>query len=353
MSIVTTCIGAWPKPGYLKIKYFEDSTNGGGGPTRKFSYNTDAYRETSEENFVMATREAVADQLECGVDIPTDGEQKRENYIHYHCRHLEGIDFDCLTRKVHRNGAAVARLPTITGKIVPTGDHFLDHDFKVAQRFSKNPVKITVPGPLSTMDTTANIFYRRERDLAFDLADAINYEVRALAEAGCKYIQVDEPLFVRNIEQALDFGIECVNRCFDGVPSDVTRIMHMCCGYPGHLDDTDYLKADPKCYFDLAKSIDHSAMSMNIHQVSIEDSHCKNDLTLLENFQSLTVILGSVAIASSKVETVEEITMRIHEALNHIDKDRLAIAPDCGLMMLDRSLAKSKLKNMCDAARSV
>ena len=302
-----------------------------------------------EELLVKATRAAIEDQLACGVDIPTDGEQRRENYIHYHCRNLAGIDFVKLTNKLHRNGAAVADLPTIRTRVEPRGNHFLDRDYRIAQQFSDKPVKLTVPGPLSIIDTTANAFYRSERELAFDLADALNYEIRALAAAGCRYIQVDEPLFVRKVDDALAFGVECLDRCFDGIGDEVTRVMHMCCGYPGHVDDEDYLKADPGCYFQLAQAVDASS----VDQVSIEDAHCLNDLSLLENFRRSAVILGVVTIASSRIESGEHIQQRLQQALRHIDAERLLAAPDCGLMMLGRELAMAKLGNMCDAAHSL
>ena len=275
--------------------------------------------------------------------------QRRENYIHYHCRHLDGIDFVNLTRKVHRNGAAVADLPTISGRIEPHGDHFLDRDFRSAQSYSDRPVKITIPGPLSIIDTTANLHYASERELAFDLAAALNFEIRALAAAGCKYIQVDEPLFVRKVDDALAYGVECLDRCFDGLPGDVTRVMHMCCGYPGHLDDEHYLKADPGCYRQLARAVDNSS----VQQVSIEDAHCQNDLRLLEQFDNTAVILGAVTIASSRVESVDAIEQRLRQALRHIDAERLLAAPDCGLMMLGRELAMAKLKNLCSAAATI
>lgn len=349
MSILTTCIGAWPKPASIEIGNFEESAaQDCDGNTRAFTY-IKQHELVPEEKLLAATRAAVQDQVACGVDIPTDGEQRRENYIHYHCRHLHGIDFVNLTNKVHRNGAAVADLPTVNGKIIPRGEHFLTRDFEMAQSFTDKPVKITVPGPLSTIDTTANTYYKTERELAFDLADALNYEIRALADAGCKFIQVDEPLFVRNVEHALQFGTECLDRCFDGVPDDVTRVMHMCCGYPGHLDDEDYLKADPQCYFDLAKAVDSTA----IDQVSIEDAHCQNNLSLLESFTNTTVILGSVTIACSEIESTDAIRDRLQNALQHIDKERLMAAPDCGLMMFDREMAMAKLRNMCEAAHSL
>jgi 5-methyltetrahydropteroyltriglutamate--homocysteine methyltransferase len=262
---------------------------------------------------------------------------------------MTGLDFDLLTSKIHRNGAALADLPTITGKIEPGGEHFLDRDYSIAQSYTDNPVKITVPGPVTIIDTTVNTYYKSERELAFDLANALNVEIKALAKAGCKHIQVDEPLFVRNVDHALDFGVECLERCFDGVPNDVQRIMHMCCGYPGHLDDHDYLKADPWIYSLLAKALDESSIT----HVSIEDAHRHNDLDLLERFLSTTIILGSVAIATSTVETVDEIAERLTDALDHIDRERLVAAPDCGLMMLDRELAMQKLKHLCEAAKQI
>jgi 5-methyltetrahydropteroyltriglutamate--homocysteine methyltransferase len=349
MTITTTCIGAYPKPDYVEIGNFAETEIQDDSATRAFTYTNDEAGEVPEELLLRATREAIQDQIDCGIDIPTDGEQRRENYIHYHCRNLDGIDFANLTSKVHRNGAAVADLPTISARVVPGGNHFLDRDFNIAQAFSDQPIKITVPGPLSIIDTTANVYYRTERELAFDLADALNYEIRALADAGCKYIQVDEPLFVRKVDAALEYGVECLDRCFDGLPDDVTRVMHMCCGYPGHIDDEAYLKADPDCYFQLAQAIDNTS----VQQVSIEDAHCLNDLNLLEQFGNTSVILGVVTIAASKVESGEYIQQRLAQALRHIDADRLLAAPDCGLTMLGRELAMAKLKQMCDAARSV
>ncbi|MDH3387731.1 MAG: cobalamin-independent methionine synthase II family protein [Gammaproteobacteria bacterium] len=349
MTIRTTCIGAYPKPDYIAIGNFTETAEQRDAVTRAFTYTQDDADQVAEELLVDATRAAIRDQIDCGIDIPTDGEQRRENYIHYHCRNLEGIDFVNLTRKLHRNGAAVADLPTIRSRIEPKGNHFLDRDFAIAQRFSDRPVKITVPGPLSIIDTTANAHYATERELAFDLADALNYEIRALAAAGCRYIQVDEPLFVRKVDAALDYGIECLDRCFDGLPDEVTRVMHMCCGYPGHIDDDEYLKADPACYFQLARAVDRCS----VDQVSIEDAHCLNDLGLLEHFTESAVILGVVTIASSRVESTDYVRQRLELALQHIDAARLLAAPDCGLMMLGRELALTKLGNMCTAARAI
>jgi 5-methyltetrahydropteroyltriglutamate--homocysteine methyltransferase len=351
MTIRTTCIGAYPKPGFINAGSWSETEakSEDQADARNFSYATSPLDSDTDDLLDRATREAVVDQVACGIDIPTDGEQRRENYIHYHCRHFEGLDFENLTTKVHRDGAAVADLPTISGKVVPDGDHFLDRDYRIAQESTDKPVKITIPGTITIMDTTADAWYLNDRQLAFDLADALNFEIRALADAGCKHIQVDEPLFARNVDMALDFGVECLERCFDGLPGDVQRIMHMCCGYPGHLDDDDYQKADPDSYRRLARSLADSC----VDQISIEDAHRHNDLALLEHFPNSTLIFGSIAIADRRVETVDEISDRLQEALKHIDAHRLIAAPDCGLMMLSRELAMKKLRNMAQAAGAI
>lgn len=353
MALKTTCIGAYPKPDYVPVSdwFTEDGalTDSASTVTRQYTERMGNLSAEDEALFQRATKFAVEEQVAAGIDIPTDGEMRRENYVHYQCRHLDGFDFENLTKRVVRDGAYTAEFPTITGKIKAGGQHFLDRDFKIAQSFTDRPVKITVPGPITIMDTTANSFYSDDRTLAFDLADALNDEIRALAISGCKYIQVDEPLFARNVDAALDYGIECLDRCFDGVPDDVVRVMHMCCGYPGHLDDVDYHKADPDSYFRLAKAIDDSS----IHQVSIEDAHRHNDLSLLEQFSNTAVIVGVVAIAKSRVETVEEVRERLRAILEHIDEDRLIAAPDCGLGILGQALAVKKLKVLCAAAETV
>ena len=99
----------------------------------------------------------------------------------------------------------------------------------------------------------------------------------------------------------------------------------------------------------LARAVDASS----VHQVSIEDAHCLNDLDLLESFGRTAVILGVITIASSHVESIEAIAERLRLALRHIDVDRLLAAPDCGLGLLGRTLAVDKLRVLVAAARAV
>ena len=343
MPLMTTCIGSYPKPPYVpRMAWMHDDVEVGEVEVGTLT------PEKRRAAFDRATREVVAEQAAIGIDIPTDGEMRRANYIHYHCSHLAGFEPDTLTECTMRNGAWTAEVPTFTGRVAARGP-FLVRDWEVAQAATDRPVKITVPGPLTIAASTANVANPDRRTWCADLADALNVEIRRLAEAGCRHIQVDEPLFARLPDEALDFGIENLERCFHGVPDGVTRTMHMCCGYPDKLDETDYVKADSEVYRRLARAVEASI----VDAVSIEDAHRHNDLSLLSVFANTTIILGVVEIASSRVETVDEIVARLRAALDHIDADRLMAAPDCGLIMLGSELTRAKLGRLVEAARAV
>ncbi|MFQ6022797.1 MAG: 5-methyltetrahydropteroyltriglutamate--homocysteine methyltransferase [Acidiferrobacterales bacterium] len=350
MSLQATTIGAYPKPGYVAVPDWFKCAEGPDTPTptKEWAEAVAKLGDQAEEIFARGTRDAIEDQVNAGIDIPTDGEIRREDYIHYHCRHIDGIDFTHLSEKEVRDGAYRAELPTVTGP-VRARDHFLPHDWQVAQSFTNRPVKMTIPGPLTISDTLVDAYYGDPAKFGAELASALNYEVLALAAAGCKHIQIDEPLFARRPQAALDYGMENLERAFHGCPESVVRTMHMCCGYPNRLDNPDYPKAPPQSYFQLADAIEQSS----IKAVSIEDAHRPNDLSLLECFKTTAVILGVVAIAKSRVEPVDEIRGRLTQALDHIDADRLIAAPDCGLGLLGRQRALAKLRNLAKGAHAV
>jgi 5-methyltetrahydropteroyltriglutamate--homocysteine methyltransferase len=353
-AIETTVIGAFPKPSYVPVRDWFDISRETGSmnasqTTTDYTSDVEKNKDAHEALFIKAAKEVIDIQLRAGITIPTDGEVRRENYIHYHCRHLDGFDFNKLEHRILRDGAYECDLPAIRDVINHSGQNYAVHDYLASQSVSAKPVKFTLPGPLTIMDTTADCFYNDRPKLNAALAETVNKEILALVDVGCQYIQVDEPLFAREVDDALDFGMEGLERCFHNVPKSVTRIVHMCCGYPDHLDDEDYKKADPKCYHQLSESVD----AADFDQISIEDKHCCNDLNLLDKFKSKTVIFGSIAVARSRIETVDEVVDRLKTALCHIDRDRLVIAPDCGLGFLSAEQAEEKLRVMCKAAALV
>jgi len=356
-------IGSFPKPEYLKLPddfklNHEKRNKGMMGSTinemNKFlSEQTPEMQASLEADIMRATEEVIKEQCNCGVHIVTDGEVRRENYIHYLCRFIEGISFETLTTKSVRNNAYTAQLPTITGPVSWRGGMSCGEEWEKAQ--AKAPagthVKYTLPGPMTIIGSVADEYYKNDAKLAADLANVLNKHVLELAAAGCKYIQVDEPLFARKPDDALEFGVKCLEACFADCPKHVQKQMHMCCGYPGYLDIQEFLKADQTAYRRIAPALDESC----IDAVSIEDAWCTNDLSLLSMFKKTIVIFGTVNVSSSRVESVEEMRARLAEALKYIQPERLVVAPDCGLALLHPKpdALRQKLTNMCEAAKGI
>lgn len=344
MTIRTTTIGSYPKPDYLRIPPFIPKHP---DPTKRYTEYLASRTPDDDALLERATHENVRHQVDAGIDIPTDGETPRSHYVHYHLRQLGGVDFENLSERSTRGGAWTAQFPTIVDEI-SVGPHFLPADWARAQAATDKPVKITLPGPMTIIDSVVDRHYGDEPALAMDLAAALNQEAKALAAAGCQYIQVDEPVFARKADAALSWGIAALEKVFEGVGPSATRVVHICCGYPSGLDLEDFPKAPREAYFDLAAGLDRIAVDC----VSIEDAHRYNELSLLRSFKETSVILGTVQIAATRVETVAEIRARLTDALKHIDKDRLLAGPDCGLAMLDRGTVFAKLKAMSEAAAS-
>jgi 5-methyltetrahydropteroyltriglutamate--homocysteine methyltransferase len=246
MPIKTTTIGSFPKPkstpvgDWFMAHKSEEERKASKGLLANWTPGQyeDALQQagdSAEESFVIATREIINDQVSAGIDVPTDGEVRRESYVLYQCRRLNGVSFQDVTHRSVRDGAFEADLPTIMAPI-SLKETRLNVDWKVAQQFTKNPVKITLPGPMTIADSIANNYYSDDKKMGVDLAESLNKEVKALAEAGCQYIQVDEPVFARKPEEALEYGFENLERTLHGLPKEINRVVHMCCGYPNSLD---------------------------------------------------------------------------------------------------------------------
>ncbi len=348
MAVKTTCIGAYPKPDYVPISdWFQVGHEDDSYTEKVLRKWDDSDTQEARELLDRATCEVIADQIECGIDVPTDGEIRRDNYVHYQCRHFEGFDFENLTERVLRNGAYTSFLPTIRSDIKAGDTSTLVNDWRFAEEAAGRPVKITMPGPMTVSDTTADAHYNDAVHLATDLAKALNAQVTALADAGCTNIQIDEPIFARKPKEALEYGIDTLRACFDGVPDTVNRAIHMCCGYPNALDAKDYPKADPDAYLQIAEAVDGIA-----DEISIEDAHRHNPNDLFSRFSQSKLIVGFVTIASNRVEPVDEVKARMAQVLEILPKEQMIAAPDCGLGFLGRELAMTKLRVLTEAAQS-
>src|SRR5688572_33217377 len=159
-----------------------------------------------------ATRLAVRDQVQAGIDIVTDGEQSRRHFVTGYLEHLKGIDFGHLvTMRIRQRYDA--RVPQVVGPISrPRPVH--SEDVRLLRAETDHPIKYTLPGPMTALDTLKDNHYRDRSKLAMQFAKILNREARELEALGVDVIQFDEPAF--NVDAYVDdvksWGVEALER---------------------------------------------------------------------------------------------------------------------------------------------
>ena len=138
-----------------------------------------------------ATLIAIRDQERAGLDIVTDGEQRRESYSNRFATALEGIDIDNPGKTPNRTGG-FSTVPRVVGPI--RRKHPVEvRDVEFLRANSKRAIKMTVPGPFTMSAQCQDDFYRDSEKLALDYAAAVNAEIKDLFAAGADIVQIDEP----------------------------------------------------------------------------------------------------------------------------------------------------------------
>jgi 5-methyltetrahydropteroyltriglutamate--homocysteine methyltransferase len=171
---------------------------------------------------------AIKLQEDAGLDIITDGEQRRRHYIESFCAELGGFDYRDLVDMPTRGGRYVQKVPNITTPVERTHPILLD-GLRFLKANTTRRVKITLPGPMTIADTAHNAHYADERAFAAALAAAINAEARDLAAAGADVVQIDEPAFNIYLDEVEAWGVELLDRCLEGVAARTA--VHICYGY--------------------------------------------------------------------------------------------------------------------------
>ena len=285
-----------------------------------------------------ATLLAIRDQERAGLDIITDGEQRRESYSNRFATALEGVDIDnpgsALDRSGHPNP-----VPRITGKIRRKFPVEV-RDLQFLRAATSRAIKITVPGPFTMSQQAQNDFYKDEQEMVLDYAAAVNAEIKDLFAAGADIVQIDEPYMQARPEKARQLGLNGLKAALDGVKG--TTAIHICFGYAA------IIHVRPEGYSFLPE-----LAGSPVQQVSIETAQSGLDCSVLAKLPGKTIILGVIDLSDMTVETPETVAARIRRALPYVPAERLVIAPDCGMKYLPRDIAFGKMKAMVEGARIV
>jgi 5-methyltetrahydropteroyltriglutamate--homocysteine methyltransferase len=333
----TTVVGSYPQPDWLVDRQKLLSRLPPRVRARDVWRVPEPYLEQAQDD---ATILAIRDMERAGIDILTDGEMRRESYSNRFATALEGVDLDTPGIRPGRSGRPDT-VPRIVGKIRRTQPVEV-RDVQFLRASTDRPIKITVPGPFTMTQQAANEFYATDAELAMDFAVAVNEEIRDLVAAGADVIQIDEPYLQARVEAAREYAIAAINRALEGV--GVPTVLHTCFGY-GLV-----VKNKPP---NLGYPFLEELVDTRVDQISIEAAQPGLDLSVLRRMGTKTMIVGVLDLGTAQVESDEVVQGRIRAALEHIEPERLVLAPDCGMKYLPRESAFEKLKVMTRAAQGV
>jgi 5-methyltetrahydropteroyltriglutamate--homocysteine methyltransferase len=285
-----------------------------------------------------ATELAVRAMEAAGVDVLTDGEIRRESYSNHFATELEGIDLDNPGSTTARGGAPFP-VPRVVGPIKrprPVGAR----DVELLRRLTDRTIKATVPGPFTMSQQAQDDYYGDGRSLALAFAEVVNEELHDLVAAGADVVQLDEPWLQARPGPASEFAIEAIDRALAGI--DAVTALHICCGYAAVVQNK------PTAYPFLVELEDCS-----VQQISIEAAQSRLDLSILRGLPSKAIMIGVLDLGNAEVETAEVVAARIRAALEHVEPERLVVAPDCGMKYLPHEAAYGKLRAMVAGAALV
>ena len=290
-----------------------------------------------EEGKRDAVRLVLALQEKSGIDIVTDGEQTRRHFVNGYMEKLEGIDFENL-KTVRIRNRYDANVPRVVGPVTrPAPVH--SEDVRFLRSATNHAIKFTLPGPMTMVDTLHDEHYGSREKLAMAFAAILNQEARELAALGVDVIQFDEPAFNVYFDEVRDWGIAALERARAGVPCKTA--VHICYGY-GIEANIDWKKSLGSEWRQYEQTFPLLARS-SIDQVSLECANSRVPLDLIALLEGKDVLVGSIDVATMRVETPEEVAQVIREALKHVPRDRLYPCTNCGMVPLPREVAAGKL----------
>ncbi|MEQ8765055.1 MAG: cobalamin-independent methionine synthase II family protein [Planctomycetota bacterium] len=334
-----TVTGSWPRPRWFDVSMW-------GRPLDTCLMDT-----RFREKFQDALATVLSDQERAGLDILTHGDLYTDDdmagrsWHHYPLQRWAGFDGDYLQSEETRSpwlryppGTLLNeiytgwRWPRVVDKI----EHRpLDYAkiWRMTQAKSRKPVRFgtccsQVMGLFLDIHTTK---YGDNRQVIWDMAEAMNKELLALKDAGCQVIQIEEPTlhFWANTYGAksdeVKFMLEAFNREVEGL-DDIELWIHTCWGNPNmqRVIENDSYKECFELYLNECRG--------DVWTLEMTD----RDYREIELFGSMKgklpkkICVGAVSHRSLQVDSPEQVAQRIRRALEHIAPEQLIVSSDCG-----------------------
>ena len=289
---------------------------------------------------------ALADQEAAGLNIVTDGEQRRRHYIWGFVEGLTGLDFSRLVEietRGNRYGIKVRAARVVEQLRRPRS--VLVEALRFMKQHTTKPVKVTLPGPMTIADTVADEYYGERRKLAAELARLVNEEACELADNGCDIVQFDEPCFNIYLDAVEEWGIQALEQCAQGVQAKTA--VHICYGYgiPAVVE----WKSQNTDWGHYARTLPLLRTS-TIDMISVECAASGVNPAVLAEARGKDLMVGVIDVGTEEVETCETVAARIRTALQYVAPEHLYPCTDCGMIPRSRAAARGKMQALADSA---
>lgn len=275
--------------------------------------------------------------------VVTDGEYRRGWYHSDFLASLGGVSFSTYTMNLFGEDTLVGST-TITSKIEWNPEHpFLEH-FKFLKALADERgvvAKLDIPGPnmvlLDTLTTDQENFYGKDvRALAADFVNVYRAAIRSFYDAGCRYLQIDDPVWVsvcdagfqkKIVEAGLEVDelkaifLETAQAILADKPADLAITLHLC---QGNLRSRKFYDATYENLADSAFTLPFDGFFLEYD----DEKYC--DFALLEQLHGQKVVLGVVSTRSSEIEDKQVLVDRVERAKRHYPVEKLCVATQCG-----------------------
>jgi 5-methyltetrahydropteroyltriglutamate--homocysteine methyltransferase len=331
LVLPTTITGSYPRP-----HWFTEELRGRGF---KDALGDSRFRE----QYLDAVACLVREQEMAGLDFVTDGDSRFDltvggkSWFYYVIERLGGITGaqDRSTGggwKSLRPGHILyevmeAYQPAVVGAKLAGGALQYSALFKTAQRLANKPVKFGAITAQSLAKMLVDRHYGSDRDVILALADIFNAELKEVAAAGCRVIQVEEPQHhiagaIGASDKDLEFYTESVNREIAGVDTEIW--LHTCWGNPNqqplHWERPSYERSLPYLLATDADVITLECASTNGRDLALLGKHRTDK----------KIAIGVVNHSTAAVEPPEFVASLIRRALEYVPPERLILSTDCG-----------------------
>ncbi len=297
-----------------------------------------------DEALKDATRLAILDMEEAGVDIISDGEMQRADFTwHFHGK-VHGLETQEFSRKLGYPGPdQLDAFRAVAPLTVPDGYGHAE-EFRYARTLTSKPLISPIQSPVTqAFRIDPGAVYKNKTEIAWALVPYINQELKDVVAAGCTHVQFDEPAYWI-AEGGPEEMVAIFNACVEGV--EATIGFHLCFGNFRGRPATSHrsFAAFAPHFKDLNVDVLHIEFaSRNLYEVELWEKYGGDKI----------LCAGVIDVKGRSLEPVEVVADRIRTCLRYCAPDKLWVAPDCGFSQTPRFLANEKMRAMVAAARIV